>query len=616
MNQFKVLGAAVFAISILAIEVAAPLGCSSSSNSGSPDSGACTSVDATLMGSLSSSGGSCSACIQAQCASEVTACSGDCMCNDTSLAALACIAGLAGNASLAAESSCVAPLANSSDTKLGGLGHCLLTQCQAQCGGGATDAGPCDAVGSKLAALLEAGTGTCESCLQTSCFGAASACSANCECNASAVTALDCLANLGDATSIASASTCVGPLTSAAGNTALATVGSCLLTTCATACGAAPEGGAGFQGAIGVAVGVGYNSACAITAGGALICWGENDFGQVGVPIGNCGNPCSGSGQVTGLTSGVTSVSVGEFTACAVVGGSVECWGSNGAEELGSTSGPASSAPAPIPGLTTGVTSVSVGPENACAVTAGGGVMCWGTNGSGGLGNNSTTDSPTPVQVVGLTSGVTAVSTGASEGTACAITAGGGVACWGGNSPYQYGLLGNGSTAQNSPIPVQVSGLTSGVTSVSVGYDSACAVTSAGTVMCWGHNSNGELGMSEAAFSTMQLSAVPVQVTGFTSNVTSVSVGNEFACALTTVGGVMCWGENSVGELGNNSTVQYSAAPVQVTGLTSGVTSVSAGGNYACAATGCGIVCWGEQANFLGSSKVPMPVGVGNSCTH
>jgi hypothetical protein len=237
--------------------------------------------------------------------------------------------------------------------------------------------------------------------------------------------------------------------------------------------------------------------------------------------------------------------------------------------------------------------------------------MCWGNSGSGELGNNSFGNSSVPVQVAGLTSGVTAVSAGFVS--ACAITAGGGVECWGNIS---YGDLGNNSDAGSSSVPVQVqvSGLTNGVTAVSAGFYSACAVTAGGGVECWGLNSDGELGDNSDAGS----SSVPAQVSGLTSGATAVSASGlgEFACALTVGGGVWCWGYNSFGELGDNSDAGSSSVPVQVSGLTSGVTAVSAGSAFACAVTGSGVVmCWGNNGSGdlgdnsdAGSSSVPVQV--------
>ena len=136
-------------------------------------------------------------------------------------------------------------------------------------------------------------------------------------------------------------------------------------------------------------------------------------------------------------------------------------------------------------------TAVSAGVTAACAISAGGGVECWGRNDLGQLGNDSTANSLVPVPVSGLASGAAAVSV--SNGTACAVTAWGGVECWGNNN---YGQLGN-NTRTNSPVPVQVMTLTSGVSALSVGYGFACAVARGG-VWCWGVRSN-----------------VPVHVTGF-----------------------------------------------------------------------------------------------------
>jgi alpha-tubulin suppressor-like RCC1 family protein len=131
--------------------------------------------------------------------------------------------------------------------------------------------------------------------------------------------------------------------------------------------------------------------------------------------------------------------------------------------------------------------SVGAGYLFTCAVVAGG-VKCWGRNTDGEVGDGTTTERHLPVAVVGLSSGVASVSAGVYH--ACAVTSAGGVKCWGDNL---YGELGNNSTNE-SHVPVDVAGLASGVLSVSAGRYSTCAVTAAGGVKCWGKNLYGQLG--------------------------------------------------------------------------------------------------------------------------
>jgi hypothetical protein len=333
-------------------------------------------------------------------------------------------------------------------------------------------------------------------------------------------------------------------------------------------------------------------STCAIVLG-SVKCWGVNGEGQLGnsttdstlVPV-----------QVTGLTAGVTAISTGQQFACAIVGGAAKCWGSNTFGELGDGTNTSSSVPVQVMGLTTGVTAISAGNEYACAIVSGA-AKCWGANFNGELGIGSSAASNLPVQVMGLTSGVTGISAGTS--LTCAVVSAA-AKCWGG------GILGDG-TNNTSMVPVQVSGLTSGVTAVS-SDDQGCALVS-GAVKCWGRNDFGQLGNN-----TFVDTLIPVQVSGLTSGVASVSNNSLFSCAITGGGAVVCWGYNLGGTLGNASNTN-SGVPVQAVGLTSGATVVSAGNGHSCAIVAGVPKCWGDnRQGSLGNgllndgSNVPVDV--------
>ncbi|HOC91699.1 MAG TPA: RCC1 repeat-containing protein, partial [bacterium] len=145
-------------------------------------------------------------------------------------------------------------------------------------------------------------------------------------------------------------------------------------------------------------------------------------------------------------------------------------------------------APLPAPVQESRAAIVSSGEAHTCAITPSGGVKCWGDNDYGQLGDGTNTDRHAPVDVVGLTSGVTSISTGIDH--TCALTTNGGVKCWGGN---YFGQLGDGTTTYRNT-PVDVVGLTSGIASVSSGGDHTCAVTNSGGVKCWGDNDFGQFG--------------------------------------------------------------------------------------------------------------------------
>lgn len=330
----------------------------------------------------------------------------------------------------------------------------------------------------------------------------------------------------------------------------------------------------------------GFSHTCVIGSNNGVKCWGANSYGQLGdgsitgrlTPV-----------AVTGLTNGVIALAAGGYHTCARIdGGAVKCWGDNGSGQIGDNSKTGRLTPVAVTGLSSGVIALAAGTYHTCALTSGGGVLCWGDNIWGQLGDGSTTDRLIPVAVTGLSSGVVAI--GAGRYHTCALTNGGGVKCWGANIA---GQLGDGSTTDRLT-PVSVSGLTSGGIALATGGYHSCALTVSGGmqgVQCWGSNQEGELGDN----STIRRSA-PVNVSGLASGVTALVTGEYHSCALLFDGTAKCWGYNANGELGDGS-VAIRLTPVTVNGQIDGAITFALGEYHTCALFSRGSVkCWGNNS--------------------
>ena len=344
--------------------------------------------------------------------------------------------------------------------------------------------------------------------------------------------------------------------------------------------GSPPPANAALTPAI-AAIAAGFHHSCALTAGGGVKCWGDNSLGQLGngtttsspLPVG-----------VVGLASGVKAIAAGQNTTCALtIGGGVKCWGANYTGQLGVGTAISSSTPLDVLGMSSGIVAIAPGARHTCALTSAGGVKCWGANGDGQLGDGTTTGSLFPIDVPTLTAGVTAIAVNNDD--TCALTNAGGVKCWGNNV---VGALGNGTTTDRF-VPTDVVGLAGGVAAISVGLGYTCALTGGGGVKCWGA-ANARIGNA-----TPIDSVIPADMSGLASGVTAISVGGN-ACVLTMSGGVKCWGADDLGQLGNGPGDGLSLVPVDVAGLASGVRAIATGDIHACAITGDGGVrCWGDN---------------------
>jgi alpha-tubulin suppressor-like RCC1 family protein len=205
----------------------------------------------------------------------------------------------------------------------------------------------------------------------------------------------------------------------------------------------------------------------------------------------------------------------------------------------------------------------------SAAAVAPGTPWVWGSNGFGQLGNGTTSTSPSPPAPVPGLSDVQDVQGGREH--VVALTASGTVLVWGSN---QYGQLGLGDSANRTqPTPVTVPCSSGGVQAVDAGHYQTFALCGDGTVWGWGRNVDGQLGDG-----TRTNRRSPVQVQGVTDAV-AVAAGRDMAYAVRANGTVLAWGDNAYGELGDGTTTDR-LSPVAVSGLT-GVTSVAPGRDHA-----------------------------------
>ena len=332
------------------------------------------------------------------------------------------------------------------------------------------------------------------------------------------------------------------------------------------------------------AIVAGNMQTCGLTPTGAVKCWGGTYFGIN--PTFPDGDPGAGgeSPNIPELSSGVTALALGDVHACALLAtGGVRCWGGNlyGQLGVGYTSGPIYTATAPLDvvGLSSGARAITAGIGHSCALMQTGGVKCWG---SGALGTVPSS-SPVPVDVVGLPQDVIAIASGATH--SCALSAAGAVRCWGANF---HGEIGNG-TKVAAPTPVDVVGLDSGVVAISAGNSTTCALLNDGAVKCWGSNFGGSLGIG-----TLDDATVPTAVVGL-SGVRAISGSGGHQCALQTgVTGAQCWGRNALGALGSGDS-EKAVAPQPVVDLPMMVDAISAGRLHTCALIGGNAKCWGQN---------------------
>jgi alpha-tubulin suppressor-like RCC1 family protein len=300
-------------------------------------------------------------------------------------------------------------------------------------------------------------------------------------------------------------------------------------------------------------VGAGLYHTCALLRSGRVSCWGSNRAGQLG------NNSLSDSAlpvPVFGIPDAVL-ITVGLSFSCAVDRSMrTFCWGDNSGGNLGTGDRNDRLTPYPIGTWFDGATELACGQRHTCALRTGR-VWCWGEDNDGCLGRGHAGPNALMPEPVPDFDDVREVGTGSSH--TCALRREGSVWCWGNNTG---GQLGDG-TRTDSPSPVQVLGLANiQQLAVAPGQDFSCAVDGESVPWCWGANDAGQLG--RGTVSPMGVPGDPARVLVGAWRIVKLRAGARRACGIVAGGRrLLCWGENESGTFGA-LTPRNSPTPIEV----------------------------------------------------
>jgi alpha-tubulin suppressor-like RCC1 family protein len=395
---------------------------------------------------------------------------------------------------------------------------------------------------------------------------------------------------------------------------------------------------------------LGEDSTCAQASDFKTYCWGNNDYGQLGInTTGTFEKVPKLLPMASPLPSSFKKIAVGFDSTCGITYDSkAYCWGNcadgKTAQRIDQTTycSTSNNSPqiikfmdfVPNPDIFAGASTdqfldITVGSAHACALTKSAGVYCWGKSSEGQHGNgripvgidNYVYEYQYPI-VANVGGGQLDFKVLASgDNHTCALAADGKIWCWGRNAE---GQLGNNSTALSSTsVLVITSDFTDfdAFTQVSAGANHTCGVDSRGRAFCWGENTHGQLGNNTDVSS---LKPVLVNTDSLTKAVAFVEVkaGRSHTCARTAQGEIYCWGESANGQLGAPyaNVDKWTPMGVQASGsLINNAVQLEVGGSHTCYITSeSKLFCWGSNNkgqlgnNSLSSSQLPVAIDFGS----
>lgn len=295
-------------------------------------------------------------------------------------------------------------------------------------------------------------------------------------------------------------------------------------------------------------VAAGARHSCVIEGGVSLSCFGGNDFGQLAQ---------SQSGDVlmpSSVMGSYSKVAAGFGHTCAIkTDNTLWCWGWNASGQLG-TGATTQIVATPVMVAVASWEAIALGADRSCGISASE-LFCWGANANGevGIGSTTPTSFNTPQRVLDTTTGFTSVAVGTtSSGLATAILSGE-VYTWGNNVNGDLGRDDPDTTTPGKLVIAEAASLSE----VCAGDSHGCAVSSDGSLYCWGYNSDGQLGTDQSTDNKPRLVSTPPEVTKWVS----VSCGGRTTCARDANDGLWCWGRGGEGQLGLGQTAINPTTP-------------------------------------------------------